>query len=180
MTTTERKNAIVARLNAEQNAINIFTEITPAQVDAIAAAEENTIDATVNALRDATRRNTRSAWDRGVRSYELELLDNLRDVAIAADLTTDHIMSAMLNGARNWDEYSWGGCSAIYDEHIARRLCTPSELRRTYNGHRRPNANEAWLDVQARALFQAASNIRRAAAELDARKAAEKATRKSA
>ena len=81
-------------------------------------------------------------------------------------------MAAMLNGARDWNEYSCGGCSAIYDEHIARRLCTPSELRRTYYGNRRPNNRETWLDVQARALFQAAANIRRAAAALEATKAA--------
>ena len=39
---------------------------------------------------------------------------------------------------------------------ICKRLCSPSEQRKTKNGERKPNANEEWLDVQARALCQAA------------------------
>jgi hypothetical protein len=65
-----------------------------------------------------------------------------------------------LNGAKDWSQYSWGGCSLIYDAAIARRLCTPSELKKTRNGERRPNSNEEWLDTQARALNQAFRNIR--------------------
>lgn len=41
------------------------------------------------------------------------------------------------------------------------RLCTPSELRRTHNGERRPNSREEWLDTQARALYQAARRVKR-------------------
>ena len=62
---------------------------------------------------------------------------------------------AALNGARNWSDYSWGGSAFVYDRDIAAALCTPSELRRTRNGERRPNSREEWLDVQARALHQA-------------------------
>ena len=67
------------------------------------------------------------------------------------------IREAMLNGANDWIQYSWGGSALIYDGNIAERLCTPSELKRTHNGERRPNSHEEWLDVQARALFQAAN-----------------------
>jgi len=73
----------------------------------------------------------------------------------------------MLNGAQNWYQYSWGGCSLIYDRDIAERLCTPSELKRTKNGERRPNQNEEWLDVQARALRQAARKIEAAVDTLE-------------
>jgi hypothetical protein len=38
-------------------------------------------------------------------------------------------------------------------------FCTPSELKKTHNGERKPNKNEEWLDVQARALNQAAKMI---------------------
>lgn len=65
----------------------------------------------------------------------------------------------MLNGARDWSEYSYGGCSLIYDGDIAERLCTPGELKRTRHGERRPNSREGWLDVQARALSQACSRV---------------------
>lgn len=50
---------------------------------------------------------------------------------------------------------AWGGSALVYDGDIAAALCTPSELKRTRNGDRRPNSREEWLDVQARALRQA-------------------------
>ena len=65
----------------------------------------------------------------------------------------------LLDGAKDWYEYSWGGCSLLYNSDICKRLCSPSEQRKTKNGERKPNANEEWLDVQARALYQAARLI---------------------
>ena len=65
----------------------------------------------------------------------------------------------MMNGAENWRRYSYGGSSLIYDKDIAERLCTPSELKRTRGGMRKPNSSETWLDVQTRALNQAARII---------------------
>lgn len=108
-----------------------------------------------------TNRKTRSAWDKGVTLYALELLDNLRDLP-AAD-NRQEIQKALLNGARDWREYSWGGCAMIYNGDIAERLCSPSELKRCRGGDWRPNRREEWLDVQARALFQACRLICRAA-----------------
>ena len=67
----------------------------------------------------------------------------------------------MLNGARDWNAYSWGGSALIYDGDIAERLCTPSELKRTRHGERRPNSREEWLDTQARALYQACNRVSR-------------------
>ena len=109
----------------------------------------------------------RSAWARGVRAYAAELCGNLRRAATYAAETgtpsplTDRetVRAALLNGARDWSEYSWGGCALIYDGHIAARLCTPSELRRTHGGQRDPNPRETWLDVQARALYQAGAVV---------------------
>lgn len=105
----------------------------------------------------------RSAWARGVRAYAAELCGNLRSAATyAAEAGTpspltdrETVRAALLNGARDWSEYSWSGCALIYDGHIAARVCTPSELRRTHGGQRDPNPRETWLDVQARALYQA-------------------------
>ena len=54
------------------------------------------------------------------------------------------------------------GCSLVYDADISERLCSPSELKRTRNGERPPNARENWIECQARALAQAASLVRRA------------------
>lgn len=105
--------------------------------------------------------NPRSAWGRGVKTYALELLEDLPanvNYGSAASLEAD-----LLNGASSWSQYSWDGCSLVYDEDIAARLCTPSELKKTRNGERRPNSREEWLDVQARALRCAAYDIKRAA-----------------
>ena len=98
----------------------------------------------------------RSAWARGVKAYALELLDNLAE--LTADKLADPaaVRAALLSGAQGWQEYSDGGCSLICDPDIAARVCTPSELKRTHNGERYPNSREIWLDVQARALSQAA------------------------
>lgn len=67
----------------------------------------------------------------------------------------------LLNGAMSWDEYSYGGCSLIYDGDIAERLCTPSELKKKDGGRLAPNSQESWLDVQVRALYQACLRIKR-------------------
>ena len=113
-------------------------------------------------------REQRSAWRRGVTVYAMELLEDLREgmnrgYISADDLnTTTDFSRALLNGARNWSAYSWGGCSLIYDCDIAARLCCPSELKKTREGERRPNSREEWLDVQARALAQAAHVVRMA------------------
>lgn len=109
----------------------------------------------------------RSAWNRGVTAYALELLEELQEAISggyfsADDLKAPKLLKAqLLNGASDWSQYSWGGCSLIYDGDIAERLCTPSELKKTRNGERRPNSREEWLDVQARALYQASNRITR-------------------
>lgn len=110
-------------------------------------------------------KKTRSAWDRGVNAYALEMLEELAFNVEHGYTTADDlcnckmIRKALLNGAEDWQQYSWGGCSLIYDSDIAERLCCPSELRKTRNGERRPNSREEWLDVQARALYQACNRI---------------------
>ena len=107
----------------------------------------------------------RSAWDKGVRLYALELIDSLEERARhegREPASREEVNEWMLNGARDWSQYSWSGCSLCYDGDIAERLCTPSELKKTRNGERRPNGREEWLDVQARALYQAATRVRRA------------------
>ena len=97
---------------------------------------------------------TRSKWEKGVIVYALELLE---DIGEDEEITE----ARLLNGADNWSQYSWGGCSLIYDEDICERLATPSEQKKTKNGQYRPNKNEEWLDTQARALHQAALKIKR-------------------
>lgn len=129
---------------------------------------ENTIDCIASARAALKARKDRSAWDKGVTVYALELLDGLKEAAEGGHLPDDVLgnkpayMGAVLDGAASWDMYSWGGCSLIYNADIADRLCCPSVLKKTRGGERRPNSREEWLDVQARALSQAASRLWRA------------------
>lgn len=107
-------------------------------------------------------RADRSAWDKGVTVYALELVESLEERATYEGRNPEpgkECREWMLNGAKDWSQYSWGGCSLIYDEDIAKRLCTPSELKKTRNGERRPNSREEWLDTQARALYQASNRV---------------------
>lgn len=94
--------------------------------------------------------NPRSCWNKGVKRYAEEILEQLEEYNL--EITEKN----MLNGAADWKEYSEGGCSLIMDEHIARRVCTPTEYWATSCGQKQPNKRETWLDVQARALYQAA------------------------
>ena len=113
---------------------------------------------TINIIEES---KPRSAWKRGVKEYALELLEDIdNDIECGyiseGDLCNPTmIKKALLNGADDWSMYSWGGCSLIYNEDIAERLCCPSELKRTNGGKWRPNSREEWLDTQARALNQA-------------------------
>lgn len=126
------------------------------------------------ARRQLEARTDRSAWDRAVTEDAIDLLDTVNDrceqvtrqfaeteegsAAHVHDLFVSRmsLMNIMKNGAESWHDYSWGGCGLIYDGDIAEHYCTPSELKKVHGGERRPNSREEWLDVQARALRQAA------------------------
>ena len=109
-------------------------------------------------------RKDRSAWNKGVTNYALDLVQELEERAAYEGRDPEpgkECQEWMLNGAQDWNTYSWGGSALIYDRDIAKQLCTPSELKRTHNGARRPNRQEEWLDVQARALYQACNRVSR-------------------
>lgn len=125
---------------------------------------------TINEIRaELESRKDRSAWDKGVTVYALELVDELEENInggyFDAERLTDRaaLKSQLLNGASDWNQYSWGGSALIYDCDIAERMCSPSELKKVRGGERRPNSREEWLDVQARALYQACSRVVKAA-----------------
>lgn len=101
-----------------------------------------------------------SKWQQGVNKYAQKLLQDLRDEGL--EITKANL----LNGASDWKEYSYGGNSCIYDWEIAERLATPSEIksrtRKDGSLNSMANASETWLDVQARALFQASLIVMKA------------------
>lgn len=110
-----------------------------------------------------------SAWGRGVKKYALDILDDLKQIAdyegepLQLDgASFEEFENIALNGAENWQEFSRGGLTLIYDGGIAKRLSTKTELKKTNDGEKQPNSRETWLDVQARALYQAARLVYKA------------------
>lgn len=99
----------------------------------------------------------RSQWRRGVLKYALELAEHLKENY--ETIEKNNLQKACLNGACSWTEYSEGGYSLIYNEDIADRLATKSEIKARTNKNGTlsnwANSREQWLDVQARALRQA-------------------------
>ena len=123
------------------------------------AQQESTLDKVSTELE---ARKGRSAWEKGVTVYALELVEELRELSAYYGRNPEpgkECREWMLNGAQDWNQYSWGGSSLIYDSDIAERLCTPSELKKTRHGERRPTSREEWLDTQARALYQACNRV---------------------
>jgi hypothetical protein len=103
----------------------------------------------------------RSAWGRGVLNFAVDLVGDAieNNGAEFTPSSRAELEGLLLNGAENWKQYSRGGGALVSDVSIAEALCTPSELKKTKNGQRRPNKNEERLDTQARALFQACQKI---------------------
>lgn len=175
---SEKYNWVKVTEASEHDVKNALERGKPViEVEHIETAEEVTVK-TVNPVLDALEvldrvqtaldtRKDRSAWNKGVTVYASELLEGLRESIEGGyfdpeDLAAPKLLTReLLNGADDWNQYSWDGSSLIYDSDIARRLCSPSELRKTREGERRPNAREKWLDTQARALFQAAHRLTR-------------------
>lgn len=164
-----------------------MNELNPSNKEITTVENSNTIYyailiAVLNTLKN--QKPARSKWERAViedaEEMISEAIENLKDTPEEApqDLTqlTAELLNVGMSTLKMWGgddgyngirdlyqcahESSWGGSHLCYDYDIARHYCTPSELRRTRDGARRPNAREEWLDVQARAIYQALCKIR--------------------
>ena len=59
-------------------------------------------------------RKDRSAWNKGVTLYAFELVEELKERAEYEGRNPEagkECREWMLNGAQDWSQYSWGGCS---------------------------------------------------------------------
>ena len=109
----------------------------------------------------------RSAWKRGTFAYVFDFIDYLQEFfswnegTQQAEILKDYkkLKSILLNGADNWEEFSYSGNALIYNYDIAKRLCTPSEFKKTKEGYHNPNSREDWCKCQARALTQAFNKL---------------------
>ena len=156
----------IIELNAAQ--VNTISSAAATAVIDITAGQPQTITSDYTALANTIRselnaRHDRSAWNKAVTLYALDLLEDIQWYANDAErlpLDGAELERWALNGASCWEQYSNGGCSICYDSDIAARVCTPSEFKRKHGGAYEPNSQETWLDVQAPALYQACKRIR--------------------
>lgn len=113
----------------------------------------NEILATV-ATRIENEVNARSVWNKAVKADVLELIENVLDNFEPEQYgTAEQLRACMLNGAKDWEQYSWGGCALVYNDAIRSHYLTPSEQKR-YKGDTVRGSH--LLDIQAEALSQAA------------------------
>ena len=100
---------------------------------------------------EAEQPKARGAWQKGVYLYAFEMLNRIED----ENIPFNNVKRYLLGGAADFEDYSYGARSLISNQDIAFRLCNKTELKLTDNGRKEPNKNETWLQVQARALYQA-------------------------
>ena len=99
----------------------------------------------------------RSQWDKGVEFYSHFLAEKLNDNYLPENIEVKDINKILLNCAKNWYQFAWGGCGQVYNEDIANTLLTPSQRKRitqedTFKGYH-------LLDIEASALEQAAARV---------------------
>lgn len=118
---------------------------------------------------------TRSAWSKGVQAYALEMLESFEEWSEWAEKSGKPALDiderTALNGASDWSAWAYGGCGLVYNCAIAERLCTPSEMRKLQyktGAMRQPAPCTNWLDVEARAAWQAWRMIAEAVRKLEA------------
>lgn len=122
-------------------------------------------------IAEIRKEKPRSAWSKGVKTYALELLEEVKEYKGGSfELNGSNYRKTLLRGADNWKHFSYSAMTLFYNEDIAKRLSTKTELKITRNGIRKPNAREEWLDTQARALHQADAMIWDAIVRVDAPK----------
>ena len=110
----------------------------------------------------------RSAWGRGVQAAAVEIVESV-DYIDELPASYKPFERALLGDARDWSQYSWGGCSLCCNVEIAERYMTPSGLKRYMApGHEASEGfgGEQLLDMQARALRAACRRAYRAAASI--------------
>lgn len=76
------------------------------------AGKEKTMTVFEMMIAELEARNDRSAWNKGVNLYAVELVEELEERAAYEGRNPEagkECREWMLNGAQDWDAYSWGG-----------------------------------------------------------------------
>lgn len=101
----------------------------------------------------AGRYSTRSTEDRAILVYMAELIDNIRNHSVDFASSAQDIERICLNGANNWQHYSFSGCSLCYNDQIAELILPPSRRNRY--------GSERLLVMQGNLLSMASLRLKR-------------------
>lgn len=103
---------------------------------------------------------------RGGKNYDLELIDELPDDYYMIFDNQQELKEQLkiftkllLNGADNWQQYSYYGNAYCYDEEIACALCNPSEYRITKGGEKQPYTEALEFVLHALKITQEGEKI---------------------
>ena len=101
----------------------------------------------------------KSAWNNGLKQYMHNFIDydNILFDKLVKSKNFDEFEQILLNGANNWTQHSWSGCSLCYNYDILERLYPASIIKR-YQNCSMVNGMEL-LDIQAKALNQACKKL---------------------
>ena len=108
-------------------------------------------------------KKARGTYNKAIYQYAFELVDNIADNYITTAEELEHLENITnlkeraLNGATNWNQYSWGGCSLCYNYDILQRLFCKSIAKKYENAD--SVRGRHLLDCQASALSKAFCKI---------------------
>lgn len=100
-------------------------------------------------------KSERSYWSRGVASLIRDYGEKVLQEHDGEIISARDFYKLWNRGADSLRDAVYGGSFDIWNYDIAKRLCTPSELKKNNEGMRSPNKSESWLDVEIRAMYQA-------------------------
>lgn len=104
----------------------------------------------------------RSPYRQGIQIQAVEMLQELSEKGFPNEYSSvKELKEALLNGAKDFKEWTYSGFGLIYDTDIAARFCGPKELKRVQNGLRDPHKGSTWIDMYAQAVNEAYKLIKK-------------------
>ena len=100
-------------------------------------------------------RTERSCWSRGVASLIRDYAEEVLQEHDGETVSNKELFRLWNCGNETLRDAVYYGCFDIWNYDIAKRLCTPSQFKKSKEGMRSPNRCETWLDVEYKAIYRA-------------------------
>ena len=100
-------------------------------------------------------KSERSCWSRGVASLIRDYGEDVLGEHDGEIISARGFYKLWHRGNDSLRDAVYAGSFDIWNYDIAKRLCTPSELKKSNEGVRNPNKRENWFDVETRAIYEA-------------------------